>query len=109
MFTWRRQVRRLVATKADEPRFIPAVVDAQVAAVGPEQGAAMQGEARSWNEQRRSQLHEIDRLLNVRLWFRIVRWVAPGETLSSNTAPGRRTEWLVRGIVMGFINRICEL
>lgn len=28
VFTWRRQARRLPATMADDPQFVPAVVDA---------------------------------------------------------------------------------
>ena len=39
VFTWRRQARRLRATKADEPQFVPAVVDAPAAAIGPERKA----------------------------------------------------------------------
>lgn len=34
VFTWRRQARQLPATKAEEPQFVPAVVDAPAAAGG---------------------------------------------------------------------------
>src|ERR1700752_3785197 len=34
VFTWRRQARQLRAMKADEPPFVPAVVDRRAAAVG---------------------------------------------------------------------------
>lgn len=33
VFTWRRQARRPAATKADDPQFVPAVVDAMAPAV----------------------------------------------------------------------------
>ena len=36
VFTWRRQARQL---KADEPQFVPAVVDAPAAAMGPRRKA----------------------------------------------------------------------
>jgi transposase len=39
VFTWRRQARQLPATKADEPKFVPAVVDVPAAAVGPKRKA----------------------------------------------------------------------
>jgi transposase len=39
VFTWRRQARPLRATKADEPQFVPAVVDAPAAAMAPERKA----------------------------------------------------------------------
>ncbi|MBO0717725.1 MAG: transposase [Rhizobiales bacterium] len=39
VFTWRRQARQLWAAQVDEPRFVPAVVDAPAAAVGPERKA----------------------------------------------------------------------
>ena len=32
VFTWRRQARRLLATKADDPQFVPAVVEAMAPA-----------------------------------------------------------------------------
>ena len=38
VFTWRRQARQLRGT-ADEPQFVPAVVDVPAAAVHPEQKA----------------------------------------------------------------------
>lgn len=34
VFTWRRQARQLPATTAEEPQFVPAVVDAPAAAGG---------------------------------------------------------------------------
>lgn len=42
VFTWRRQARRLPATMADDPQFVPAVVDAMAsaAAVGHERKTA---------------------------------------------------------------------
>lgn len=39
VFTWRRQARQLQATKADEPQFVPAVVDVSAAAIAPERNA----------------------------------------------------------------------
>ena len=39
VFTWRRQARQPRATKADEPQFVPAVVDAPAAAIAPERKA----------------------------------------------------------------------
>lgn len=40
VFTWRRQARRLPATKVDDPQFVPAVVDAPAVAVGHERKTA---------------------------------------------------------------------
>ena len=39
VFTWRRQARQLPVTRADEPQFVPAVVDAPSAAMAPERQA----------------------------------------------------------------------
>ncbi len=39
VFTWRRQARRMQATKADELQFVPAVVDTPAAAIGSERKA----------------------------------------------------------------------
>lgn len=39
VFTWRRQARQLRTTKVEEPRFVPAVVDAPATAVHPERKA----------------------------------------------------------------------
>lgn len=36
VFTWRRQARQPQATKADEPQFVPAVVDLSATAIAPE-------------------------------------------------------------------------
>jgi len=39
VFTWRRQARQPRTAKADEPRFVPAVVDAPAVAVARERNA----------------------------------------------------------------------
>jgi transposase len=39
VFTWRRQARQLQARKADEPQFVPAMVDASAMAIAPERNA----------------------------------------------------------------------
>jgi transposase len=56
VFTWRRQARRLPTPMADDPPFVPAVVDATVpaVAVGYERAKQSQGQAGCWGHRDRS-------------------------------------------------------